>query len=244
MTCKQLHPFIVDLARGAIDAAAVEAQLARHVRGCADCNALLERERMMSAGLRRMADSVDVPAADSNREHALLAAFDEAAAAPKSRRIRFWVWSPALAAALLAAAVIAWRTGEVVPTKTGPTEAVHRETDTQRVSSAIAPQETRHRALSSSFKERQRSGAPTRRRTIDGTDDLRDAAFENAAFVAWPGAAAGPPLESGSLMRVDLPVSILPALGLWPPSSAETTVPVEILVGQDGFARAVRLALQ
>ena len=55
------------------------------------------------------------------------------------------------------------------------------------------------------------------------------------------GAAARPPLESGALMRVDLPVSILPALGLWPPASPQTTVPVEILVGQDGFARAFRL---
>jgi hypothetical protein len=60
-------------------------------------------------------------------------------------------------------------------------------------------------------------------------------------FVPWPGAQAWPPFESGELMRVDLPVSALPALGLWPPSPAAGVVQADIVVGQDGFARAVRL---
>lgn len=65
-----------------------------------------------------------------------------------------------------------------------------------------------------------------------------------AGFVAWPGAGAWPPLESGSLMRVDLPVSLLPTLGLSAPSSAGGVVAADIVVGQDGFARAVRLVQQ
>jgi hypothetical protein len=60
-------------------------------------------------------------------------------------------------------------------------------------------------------------------------------------FVPWPGAQAWPPFESGELMRVDLPVSALPALGLWPPTPAASVVQADIVVGQDGFARAVRL---
>jgi len=65
-----------------------------------------------------------------------------------------------------------------------------------------------------------------------------------AGFVLWPGASAWPPFESGSLMRVELPVSILPALGLSAPSSASGVVPADIVVGQDGLARAVRLVQQ
>jgi len=65
-----------------------------------------------------------------------------------------------------------------------------------------------------------------------------------AGFVAWPGASAWPPFESGSLMRVELPVSMLPALGLSAPSSAVGVVPADIVVGQDGLARAVRLVQQ
>jgi hypothetical protein len=61
------------------------------------------------------------------------------------------------------------------------------------------------------------------------------------AFVAWPGAEARPRFESGSVVRIDLPVSALPALGLAAPPSAGDVVSAEVIVGQDGFARAVRL---
>lgn len=68
-----------------------------------------------------------------------------------------------------------------------------------------------------------------------------DPVVDVEGFVPWPGAHTWPPFESGSLMRVDLPVSSLPALGLWPPPSAGSVVQADIVVGQDGFARAVRL---
>jgi hypothetical protein len=68
-----------------------------------------------------------------------------------------------------------------------------------------------------------------------------DPSLDVSDFVPWPGAQAWPPFESGELMRVDLPVSALPALGLWPPSSAASVVEADIVVGQDGFARAVRI---
>lgn len=60
-------------------------------------------------------------------------------------------------------------------------------------------------------------------------------------FVPWPGARDLPPLESGELVRVDLPVSMLPALGMLPPATRQTVVKADVIVGQDGLARAVRL---
>ena len=74
-------------------------------------------------------------------------------------------------------------------------------------------------------------------RAVDPPNDL-------AQFVPWPGAHALPPFESGELIRVGLPVTALPSLGLLPPSSAASVVQAEIVVGQDGFARAVRLVQQ
>jgi hypothetical protein len=71
-----------------------------------------------------------------------------------------------------------------------------------------------------------------------------DPANDLAQFVPWPGAQALPPFESGELIRVGLPVSALPSLGLLPPTSAVSVVQAEIVVGQDGFARAVRLVQQ
>ena len=71
-----------------------------------------------------------------------------------------------------------------------------------------------------------------------------DPVVNTTEFVTWPGADALPPFESGELVRVDLPVSALPALGVWPPQSAGSpgsVVQADVVVGQDGFARAVRL---
>ena len=62
-----------------------------------------------------------------------------------------------------------------------------------------------------------------------------------ADFVLWPGAAAWPPFESGELVRVTLPLDALPALGVAPPAAADAVVQADVLVGQDGFARAIRL---
>ena len=60
-------------------------------------------------------------------------------------------------------------------------------------------------------------------------------------FVPWPSAEALPAFESGELLRLDLPSSLLPSLGLGSPGSNVTIVKADVLVGQDGLARAVRL---
>jgi hypothetical protein len=62
-------------------------------------------------------------------------------------------------------------------------------------------------------------------------------------FVPWPGVAALPAFESGDLVRTELPVSVLPVLGFEVPAGpAAGTVTADLLVGQDGLVRAVRLA--
>jgi hypothetical protein len=60
-------------------------------------------------------------------------------------------------------------------------------------------------------------------------------------FIVVPGAAGLPPMESGTLVRIDLPVSMLPSLGVTPPAGGGTTVRADLVIGQDGLTRAVRL---
>ena len=60
-------------------------------------------------------------------------------------------------------------------------------------------------------------------------------------FVLVPGAAALPPIESGQLVRMDVPVSMLLSLGVTPPANAATRVRADLIVGQDGLTRAIRL---
>jgi len=60
-------------------------------------------------------------------------------------------------------------------------------------------------------------------------------------FVMVPGAAALPPMESGELVRMFVPVSMLPSLGVAPPANSDARVRADLIVGQDGLTRAVRL---
>ena len=60
-------------------------------------------------------------------------------------------------------------------------------------------------------------------------------------FIVVPGAANLPPMESGTLVRFDLPVSMLPSLGVTPPAGGGATVRADLVIGQDGLTRAVRL---
>ena len=64
-------------------------------------------------------------------------------------------------------------------------------------------------------------------------------AFE---FTTLPGAVGLPELESGSVVRIALPVGALPEYGLEiVTDGAKTIVEADVLVGQDGMARAIRL---
>jgi hypothetical protein len=60
-------------------------------------------------------------------------------------------------------------------------------------------------------------------------------------FTIVPGAAGLPPMESGTLVRMDLPVSMLPSLGVTPPPGQAAVVTADLVVAQDGMPRAVRV---
>lgn len=64
-----------------------------------------------------------------------------------------------------------------------------------------------------------------------------------AGFVEIPNARTLPPMESGSIVRVALPVTVLPQYGLAIlPDVANDMVEAELLIAQDGLPRMIRLA--
>jgi hypothetical protein len=68
------------------------------------------------------------------------------------------------------------------------------------------------------------------------------AVIRPAGFVEIPGASALPPIESGSIIRLALPVGALPQYGLPVPGDVISGhVNAELLVAQDGVPRAIRL---
>lgn len=61
-------------------------------------------------------------------------------------------------------------------------------------------------------------------------------------FIAVPAAAGLPAFESGQIVRIDLPVASLPAYGVEViPDARAEEVAADVLIGQDGQPRAIRL---
>jgi hypothetical protein len=70
----------------------------------------------------------------------------------------------------------------------------------------------------------------------------RGAVYQEAGFAAIPGTAYLPPMESGSIVRVALPVTALPSYGIQiGPDMTNETVDADLLIAQDGLARGIRL---
>jgi len=224
MKCSMVEPWLVDVARGvSLDAATLE-RVRDHVRQCRGCAARLERERAISAALHRVAEAMEPPSWPPSAEAALLDAFDRARAEP--RRSRVWTAYAAAAAVFALAAALAWtRPPAAAPNRNPAPPPTHR---------GIAP--------SISAANAGTRDAPAKRepnRAASSRASRPPAA--RTEFISWPGASELPAFESGHLMRVDLPASMALSLGLV--RSADTAVvQADVLIGQDGFARAVRLA--
>ena len=228
MSCARFDPDLVDRARGARSTVELDAALDRHLRECRRCRVRLEREQALSAGLRRLSEDTVAPPVDPDEEHRLLAAFDPRRPhAPERTSTR----SLAVAALFLAAATLVWmvasRTQPSVPPAAAMAVPVPSPVSTVRLPAGDAVGPTpRSTAVPKSARKR-----PAAARRVD--DDTR--------FVVLPGADDLPQFESGELMRVQLPASMVVSLGLRPPRPHDRFVQTDVLVGQDGYARAVRV---
>jgi hypothetical protein len=144
-------------------------------------------DRELARALRRLNETVVVPAADPARTAALMAAFDAAQGERGGQRSGRQYWF--MGALATAAAILM--------------------------------------AFSSTLHRPQPMPQPPNE------------------FVMVPGAAGLPAMESGSLVRMEVPVSMLPSLGLTPPQTGSaTSVQADLIVGQDGLTRAARLVNQ
>jgi hypothetical protein len=62
-----------------------------------------------------------------------------------------------------------------------------------------------------------------------------------SGFVALPAAVGLPDFESGVIVRMELPVAALPSYGIEVVPDSKVPVEADLLIGQDGQARAIRL---
>jgi hypothetical protein len=257
MNCREFEDIVNDLVRAKmIDAASSAAGLA-HAEICERCASRLADERSLSAGLKSLAVSDDGKAAPASVEAALLEAFRAQASNPPARHLpvqsRSWLrWTLAAAAAtLIAFGFIVYRAIQNEPQKdhnvvkekpSAPQPSVNREEQVVKDNGAT---ERRRRSRG----PRPRSGNRLQLNKPFIRDSITSYAGGNentTDFFPLSYSDDQKPVESGEVVRVQvirvqMPRQALIAFGL-PVNIERADVPVkaDLLVGEDGLARAIR----
>jgi hypothetical protein len=182
--------------------------------------------------LTPLKNASEAPVFDPARERALLAAFDAAWAGPRSRP-RSRAWRP-----LAAAAVIVLCAGAMLFVARRPDRTEHgtRSIPTAHSAPQIAAVPVASSAIAPRTSARRTGARAAARRTSASSHRAP------SMFVPWPGAETLPAFESGRLVRLDLPESVAISIGLSPRATRSGVIRADMLVGQDGLARAVRIA--
>jgi hypothetical protein len=197
------------------------------------CAARLERERELSAGLRALAGEASRTSASMTLEGALLEAFRQRQ--PPVRRTSARTWIPLAAAAALLVGAGLWLSRSNIenpavaqPEPLATTNSVAPAPETATSKTTTVPWVSKTNVGVTATRPR-RSPRPSRFVAAEG-------------FMMLPMAANLPAFESGEIVRMELPVTALPAYGLEiAPDARRLAVEADLLVGQDGQARAIRL---
>jgi hypothetical protein len=225
MKCELWRNDLIEHARERLpDAAAGKAALA-HANACADCSLFLEEQRALSAAMKELAARPgEFPPREL--ESTLLAAFESHRRPTfESRRWRGRVWLK-IAAVLVGAAALTWLAAG--PQRPAPRQAVHVRSAAPPIAQAIAPIPRPVRKRAPRRAQRSRAAEPESR--------------DSAPFLAIPYTAPLDPRERAMVVRMEMPVPALAAIGLAvavpdPRASAQT----DVLLGEDGRIRAIRL---
>jgi hypothetical protein len=259
MNCREFENIVNDLARAKIMAAASRAAGMAHVENCERCAARLADERALSAGLKSLAASDEAKAAPPGVEAALLKAFQAQSSNPPARslpaRPKTWPrraprWVMVAAAAILIVfGFVAYRAIRNEPRKAG--DAPIAQTPSPQPSIKPEEQVAKDNGDSESPREPRarhfrRGNRPRLNRPfiIDSmTTYAKDSEYTTDFFPLVYGDDQKP-MERGEVIRVQMPSSALIGFGL--PVNverADTLVKADLVVGDDGFARAIRFVL-
>ena len=216
MTCLEAEADVVDLARGIDIGGDAAERLRQHLAQCAGCTARLARERQLTAALNAIAGAEPPSARASAIEAELRAAFDaqRAAVTRQPPAPRPALPRPQLRAWLAAAAVLVL---------------------------AVAAWQAAGRWPSPGEPAAGPEPGPVNTASSPTAPPAPAAGGQVLQFVVLPTAVGLPALESGQIVRVELPAAELPAYGfILEPQPAGGAVEADVLVGQDGQPRAIR----
>jgi hypothetical protein len=252
MKCQEIEPIIISLARGqSVEAAAREEALV-HLDRCARCAIAFEEQQALTAGIRVAAESLANQGASPRVEEALRRAFREQLERvtairipPESSENWRWSWRVIGAAGAMAILLLALLAPEDRLKSPPPNQKQENHPATPSVG---APRQ-KHNSQARTEGRGDQNQKPARnsagsRRPSKRHDVRRNAESVNeVATRFYPLVEEGEmaPLESGLIVRVEAPASTFISLGL--PITAESSnrpVQADLLLGQDGLARAIR----
>lgn len=250
MNCQDFEAIIIGMARLQLLEASARKQALAHLAQCAACADRLAEQQALTAAVRATARSLAATEASVTVEHKLRTAFRAQTAsgiAPAFSNARTQKWQRAGRLALAVAAILLvtvfagglWqfaRAGRKPALATSPHEPVapvpaSPDKLPERLASPNPP--------ASAVKPQVALQPRTRRSAV--RQSLTSAEEAAADFIALAEEGELVPLESGQVLRVELSAATLISMGL-PILTEDVSKPVlaDLLLGQDGMARAIR----
>ncbi len=219
MSCRELERPLMDRARSRPMDAALRTALAAHLEICARCSAELERQVRLSAAMEALAQRAADVSAPPSVGQAILA---ELNTVHRNTRRR-WIYAGLGGAIAASLAMAWWLTNAPAPKKI---EAHAVPAPPVAVVQASIPVQSPPVVVTRPAPKRRPKPAPK----------------PEQPFIAIPYTPPLDPRERVEVVRMDMPVAALIAAGL-PVGTADPTsqVRTDVLLGQDGRARAVRL---
>jgi hypothetical protein len=242
MTCRECQDLMLEVAR---DRAApfVRQTVLAHTEFCSACSTCLDRERALTAGLRAVALEGASSSPSSDLESRLLKTFASIhgnaepfqSADAQGSPLLAKRWLALAATVALCAAGLTWWLARV-PRVSAPPAAVAGGTEPVGPSRTISPNPRLEGArpekvvATNSPRPGRRPARHSAKRPIQAV-----------GFVPIPSAEGLPEFESGQIVRLGIPVTALPNYGVEIPPGSVSAIQADLLVGQDGQPRAIRL---
>ena len=248
MNCQDFEMIALALARNSLLDTTMREQGLVHTKDCERCAARLAEERALLARMRAVVAELAVEEPPARVETALLAAFRAQTAASSSTVIpmpswtRHWSrWKLAAVAAgiliLISALAIFWRSASSLKPQREERAVLPKTASTPQ---ATPPKQAEQPVDRDQMALKQPEIRPKRMRRQAPVDNSDEAEVVTRFYPLREGEDLTE-LESLQLVRVELPGSALSEVGLpVDPEMVNEPVKADVVLGQDGLARAIR----